>query len=257
MELFDTHAHYDDEAFDTDRDALLSSLPEKGVSLVVNPAQDLSSAMMVIGMAQRHPHVYAAVGFHPHEASGMQEGDMELLRRLASHPKVVAIGEIGLDYHYDYSPREVQQQVLREHLALARECSLPVILHDREAHGDVMTIIREFPQVTGVFHCYSGSLEQAKLLVRMGWYLSFTGAITFKNARRAHEVIAWMPADRLMIETDAPYLSPEPFRGRRNDSSLLYRTAETVAALRGWTLEETAEITTANGKTFFRIGDAL
>jgi TatD DNase family protein len=236
---------------------VLSSLPGQGVTLVVNPAQDIVSAGKVIGLAERYPHVYAAVGFHPHEASKMRIGDMVLLRELAAHPKVVAIGEIGLDYHYDYSPRDVQQRVLREHLALAQEFSLPVILHDREAHGDVMAVIGEFPQITGVFHCYSGALEQAKLLVRLGWYLSFTGAITFKKRAplpRCNRVDAPGPAydrnRRPLHVTRALPRSPKR-------SSLMYRTAETVAALRGWSLEEAAKITTANGKKFFRIGDAL
>jgi TatD DNase family protein len=169
----------------------------------------------------------------------------------------VAVGEVGLDYHYDFSPRDVQQSVLRAHLVLAEELSLPVIFHDREAHADSMAILQEFPHVTGVFHCYSGAVEQAKQLIDRGWYLSFTGAITFKNARRSHEVIQWLPADRLMIETDAPYMAPEPHRGRRNDSSLLHLTAQAVAALRGISVEEAAAFTTANGRKFFRIGESL
>ena len=252
--LFDTHAHYDDDWFDEDRDALLSSMPEKGVGLIVNPGITVETSRQAIAMAERYPHVYAAVGIHPENCHDFVPQHIDELRKLARHPKVVAIGEIGLDYYWETNPpKEFQQEVLRAQLALARELKLPVIIHDRDAHADTLAIVKEFPEVTGVFHCYSGSVEDARTLVKMGWMLSFNGAATFKNARKAPEVIAEVPMEQLMIETDAPYLAPVPHRGKRNDSGLVYLVAEKIAQIKGLTAEEVAEITWENGKRFFRI----
>ena len=252
--LFDTHAHYDDDWFDEDRDALLASVPEKGVGLIVNPGITVETSRQAIAMAERYPHVYAAVGIHPENCHDFVPQHIDELRKLARHPKVVAIGEIGLDYYWDTNPpKEFQQEVLRAQLALARELKLPVIIHDRDAHADTQAIVKEFPEVTGVFHCYSGSVEDARTLVKMGWMLSFNGAATFKNARKAPEVIAEVPMEQLMIETDAPYLAPVPHRGKRNDSGLVYLVAEKIAQIKGLTAEEVAEITWENGKRFFRI----
>ena len=252
--LFDTHAHYDDDWFDEDRDALLASMPEKGVGLIVNPGITVETSRRAIAMAERYPHVYAAVGIHPENCHDFVPQHIDELRKLARHPKVVAIGEIGLDYYWDTNPpKEFQQEVLRAQLALARELKLPVIIHDRDAHADTQAIVKEFPEVTGVFHCYSGSVEDARTLVKMGWMLSFNGAATFKNARKAPEVIAEVPMEHLMIETDAPYLAPVPHRGKRNDSGLVYLVAEKIAQIKGLTAEEVAEITWENGKRFFRI----
>ena len=250
---FDTHAHYDDDAVDSDRDAVLSALPQSGVSLVLNPGADMASSHAAVRLSETYDFVYAAVGVHPHEARHMSDGDFDILRRLSVHPNVKAIGEIGLDYYYDHSPRDVQKKRFREQMALAEELHLPVVIHDRDAHGDCFEIVQSFPAVTGVYHCYSGSLELAKQILNLGWYLSFNGAITFKNARRALEVIAEMPLDRLMLETDAPYLSPVPFRGKRNDSRRLPLVAETVARIRQIPIEEVTRITTENGKRFFGI----
>ena len=252
--LFDTHAHYDDDWFDEDRDALLASMPEKGVGLIVNPGITVETSRRAIAMAEKYPHVYAAVGIHPENCHDFVPQQIDELRKLARHPKVVAIGEIGLDYYWDTNPpKEFQQEVLRAQLALARELKLPVIIHDRDAHADTLAIVKEFPEVTGVFHCYSGSVEDARTLVKMGWMLSFNGAATFKNARKAPEVIAEVPMEHLMIETDAPYLAPVPHRGKRNDSGLVYLVAEKIAQIKGLTAEEVAEITWENGKRFFRI----
>ena len=252
--LFDTHAHYDDEAFDPDRELLLESLPQRGVALVVNPGCDLESSRKAVAYAAEYPHVYAAVGIHPENCGGFTPADMDALRQLAQQPKVVAIGEIGLDYYWaENPPRELQQQVLRSQLALARELSLPVIIHDRDAHADTMAIVREFPGLRGVFHCFAGSVEMARELVDMGWYLSFNGAATFKNARKAPEVIQAVPMDRLMIETDAPYLTPAPYRGRRNDSTYVHLVAEKIARLRDMTPQEVEQATWENGKRFFGI----
>lgn len=252
--LFDTHAHYDDEAFDPDRELLLESLPQRGVALVVNPGCDLESSRKAVAYAAEYPHVYAAVGIHPENCGGFTPADMDALRQLAQQPKVVAIGEIGLDYYWaENPPRELQQQVLRSQLALARELRLPVIFHDRDAHGDSLAIVKEFPDVTGVFHCFSGSYEMAKELIRRGWYIGFTGVVTFKNARKAVEVAEKIPLDRILIETDCPYMAPEPFRGRRNDPSLVPFVAKKIAEIRGISAEEAAAATEENAKRLFRL----
>ena len=252
--VFDTHAHYDSGAFNADRLELLSSMPEQGVSLILNPGCELDSSKTAVSLAQRFPFVYAAVGVHPSDCAGWQESWLEELRALAAHPKVKAIGEIGLDYYWkDNPPREFQQMVFRRQLELARELDLPVIVHDREAHGDSMAIVREYPDVRGVFHCYSGSLEDAKVLVKLGWMISFTGVVTYKNARRALEIIDWLPMESIMIETDSPYLTPEPFRGKRNDSGKVHLVAEKIAQVKGLAPDDVARITLENGKRFFNI----
>ena len=252
--LFDTHAHYDSRQFDADRDQVLSALPGQGVGLVVNPGCDLDSSRRAIGIAERYPFVYAAAGVHPEDCAGWQDTDVDELRSLAAHPKVVAVGEIGLDYYWkENPPREFQQRVFRAQLALARELDLPVIVHDREAHGDCLSIIREFPQVRGVFHCFSGSAEMAKELVGLGWMISFTGALTYKNARKAVEAAQAVPLDRIMIETDSPYMAPVPCRGERCHSGLVRHTCQRLAELRGISPEECARITFENGTEFYQL----
>lgn len=253
--IFDTHAHLDDRAFDTDRATLLSQLPGLGLALVMNPGCSLASSRAAAALAENYDYVYAAVGSHPDAADEVTEDVLEQYRQLARQcPKVRAIGEIGLDYHYEDIPREVQQRAFRAQMALARELELPVIVHEREAHEDGMRIVEEFPQVTGVFHCYSGSLEMAKVLIRRGWYIGFGGVLTFKNARKAVEAASQIPLDRLVLETDCPYMSPEPFRGRRNDPGRLHLVAERLAQLRGLSAEEIEKITLENGKRLYRIG---
>lgn len=253
--IFDTHAHLDDRAFDTDRAALLSQLPGLGLALVMNPGCSLASSRAAAALAENYDYVYAAVGSHPDAANEVTEDVLEQYRQLARQcPKVRAIGEIGLDYHYEDIPREVQQRAFRAQMALARELELPVIVHERDAHEDGMRIVEEFPQVTGVFHCYSGSLEMAKVLIRRGWYIGFGGVLTFKNARKAVEAASQIPLDRLVLETDCPYMSPEPFRGRRNDPGRLHLVAERLAQLRGLSAEEIENITLENGKRLYRIG---
>ena len=255
MALFDTHAHYDDTQFDPDRQELLSALPESGVGLVVNPGCDIPTSRQAVALAEQYPHVYAAVGYHPENCGPYMPEELDILRELARHPKVVAIGEIGLDYYWEENPpRDFQQQVFRAQLQLAQELDLPVIVHDREAHGDSLSIIREFPAVTGVFHCFSGSPEMAEELLKRGWYLGFDGPITYKNARRAPEVAAITPLERMVVETDAPYLSPVPVRGRRNDSRYLPHVIAKLAEWKGVTPEEMTRITCENGKRLFRLG---
>ena len=252
--IFDTHAHMDDRAFDTDRSALLAQLPAQGIALVMNPGCSLVSSQAAVALAEEYDYIYAAVGSHPDAADEVNEAVLEQYRQLARQcPKVRAIGEIGLDYHYEDIPRETQQRAFRAQMALARELELPVIVHEREAHEDGMRIVEEFPQVTGVFHCYSGSLEMAKVLIRRGWYIGFGGVLTFKNARKAVEVAAQIPLERIVLETDCPYMSPEPFRGRRNDPGRLHLVAEKLAQLRGVSVAEIENITLENGKKLYRI----
>ena len=258
MRLFDTHAHYDSGAFNADRMEVLASLGEQGVELVLNPGCDLDSSRTAVSLADRFPFVYAAVGVHPSDCAGFAQESLDSLRSLSVHPKVRAVGEIGLDYYWkDNPPPEFQQKVFHAQMELAEALKLPVIIHDREAHRDCLEVVKAHPNVTGVYHCYSGSLEDAKTLVKLGWMLSFTGVVTYKNARKSLEVIDWLPMDRIMIETDSPYLTPEPFRGRRNDSGKVYRVAEAVAQVKGMDPDEAARITLENGIRFFGIEENL
>ena len=252
--LFDTHAHMDDRAFDADREELLASLPEQGLALVMNPGCSLESSRNAVALANRYDYIYAAVGSHPDVADEVNDAVLAEYRELCKlNIKVRAIGEIGLDYHYEDIPRELQKKAFTAQMELARELKLPVIVHERDAHEDGMSIVRRFPDVTGVFHCYSGSAEMARQLVDMGWYIGFTGVLTFKNARKALEVAASIPLDRIVIETDCPYMAPEPFRGKRNDPGKLFRMAEKLAELRGLSVEEAQSVTLENGKRLYRI----
>ena len=250
--IIDTHAHYDDEAFDTDREALLTSMYDGGIEKIVNVCASVGSFQDTVDLMEKYPFIYGAVGIHPDDADKMTQDTLDEIRRLSHMDKMVAIGEIGLDYYWPENPdRDLQKKCFRDHMALAQELGLPVIVHDREAHQDAMAIVREFPQVRGVFHCYSGAVEDAKMLVRLGWSLSFTGVITFKNARKAPEVIAALPEDRIMIETDSPYLAPVPNRGKRNDSRNLIYIRDRIAEIRGTTPEHVEEFTTRNALRFF------
>ena len=252
--LFDTHIHMNDPAFDADRDALIASFPEKGVALAMNVGCSLASSYDAIALAEKFPHIYAAVGTHPDAADEVNDEVVETYRKLCKlHPKVKAIGEIGLDYYYEDIPRDIQKKAFAMQLELARELDLPVVVHDRDAHDDGMTMIKQFPTVKGVFHCYSGSAEMARQLVKMGWYIGFTGVLTFKNARKAVETAQAIPLDRIVIETDCPFMSPEPFRGKRNDPTRVYRMAEALAQIRGISVEEVHTATTANAKRLYRI----
>ena len=252
--LFDTHAHMDDRAFDADREELLSALPEQGIALLMNPGCSLESSRNADAISRQYGYIYAAVGSHPDAADEVNEAVLEEYRKLCKlNPKIKAIGEIGLDYHYEDIPRELQLKAFRAQMALAAELDLPVIVHEREAHADGMTVVDEFPTVKGVFHCYSGSAEMARELVKRGWYIGFTGVLTFKNAKKALDVASSIPLDRIVLETDCPYMAPEPFRGKRNDPGKLYRMAEKLAELRGMTVEDIHRITTENGKRLYRI----
>ena len=251
--LFDTHAHLNDPAFDPDRAELLSGLPSKGIELVLNAGCSLKSSYDCIALAEQYPFIYASVGSHPDAANEVNEAVIDEYRKLCKHNRVKAIGEIGLDYYYEDIPREVQLRAFRLQMELARETGMPVIIHERDAHQDGMTVVKEFPDVTGVFHCYSGSAEMARQLVNLGWYIGFTGVLTFKNARKAVETASSIPLERIVLETDCPFMAPEPFRGKRNDPGYLYRMAEKLAELRGISVEEVHSITTANAKRLYRI----
>ncbi len=251
---FDTHAHYDSGAFNADREAVLAALPEAGVSLVINPGCEVRSSETAIALAERFAHVYAAVGIHPEDMGDMAGGDPDRIAALARHETCVAIGEIGLDYYWDASHREEQKALFVRQLDMALALDLPVIVHDREAHGACLDIVRRYESLRGVFHCYSGSAEMAEELLRRGWYLGFDGPITYKNARKALEVLEICPLDRILIETDSPYLTPVPNRGKRNDSRNLVYITEKIAEVKGLTADEIAEATMENGKRLFGIG---
>ncbi len=250
---FDSHAHLDDVRFDGEREEILDSLKDNGVGLVLNVGCDLASSERSVALAERYAFVYAAVGSHPDDADHVDGALLDRYRTLAAHPKVRAIGEIGLDYHYEDVPRAQQIIAFEQQLELAEALKMPVIVHEREAHGDAMDIVRRHPEVRGVFHCFSGSKEMALWLAERGWYIGFTGVLTFKNARRAVEAAQALPLDRILIETDCPYMAPEPYRGRRNDSRYVPLVAKKLAELRGLTPEEAGRQTTENACRLFEI----
>ena len=249
--IFDAHAHYDDKWFDEDRDDLLSSMPGNGVCGIVNASVDLTTARTAIAYAEKYDFMYACAGIHPENLEGLQDDYLEQLAELYKHPKVLAIGEIGLDYHWDI-PRDVQNRVFEEQLQLAKDLDAPVVIHDREAHGDVMELLRKY-RPKGLMHCYSGSVEMLKEVMKLGMYISLGGTVTFKNARVPVEVAAAVPLDRLLLETDAPYLSPVPFRGKRNDSTRIAHTALRIAGIRRMDAQELIDITTENAKRMYGI----
>lgn len=250
--IFDTHSHYDDKRFDEDRDELLKSLFDSGkVFAAVNCGCDIKSSEKSIGLAHRYKNMYATVGIHPHEAEKATDNDFQKLYELLKDDKCVALGEIGLDYHYDFSPRDIQKKVLERQLSMAADVGKPVIIHDREAHADCIDAVLRHADVKGVFHSFSGSAETAKVLQKAGWYISFSGSVTFKNANnlvRAAEVVA---NDRLLVETDCPYLTPVPHRGKRNDSGYVEHIIQKLAAIRGESYEFIETLTRENAKRFF------
>ena len=254
--LFDSHAHINDEQFDEDREELLKKVKESGVDLLVNPGADMPSSRTAVKLANEVDFVYAAVGVHPHDVEDMTEEDIEELRQMViNNDKVVAIGEIGLDYYYDNSPRDLQKKYFIRQIELANELGVPFIVHDRDAHGDCLEIIKKYKKAeTGcVLHCYSGSLELAEEYIKMGCYISISGTVTFKNNKKTVEVAQNIPLDKMFIETDSPYLSPVPFRGKRNDPSKVEHVAAKIAQLRGISYEELCQATKENAKKFFKI----
>lgn len=252
--IFDTHAHYDDEKFDADRDTLLAGLPAQGVCGVVNAACDMASCESGLALAEKYPFVYCSVGVHPHSADEWTAACADTLAAYTKQTKVAAIGEIGLDYHYDFSPRETQRAAFEAQLALAKELDLPVIIHDREAHADTLTLLQKY-HPKGILHCFSGSAEMAKEILKLGMYIAFGGAVTFKNARKTLEAAAVVPLDRLLVETDCPYMSPEPLRGTRCDSSMIAYTAVALARIKSLEPQALLDATCANARAVYGITD--
>lgn len=252
--IFDSHAHYDDERFDADRDELLQRIHREGVEYIMTIGSDLASSRAACRLAERYDFIWFAAGIHPEQAGDAPADYREALKELAAHPKCRAIGEIGLDYYWaENQPRERQQVLFREQILLAKELGLPVIIHDREAHADTLEVLREL-RPAGVLHCFSGSAEMAGEVAALGMYIGFTGAITFKNARKAPQAAAAVPDDLLLIETDCPYMAPEPYRGKRCDSSMLPRVAERLAEIRGGSAEEIVQMTCRNARRLFGVG---
>ena len=250
---FDTHAHYDSGAFNEDRLPLLASMPEKGVELIIDPGCDLISSRKAIELAERFDFVYAAVGWHPEDIDKLTEEDYRSMESLAQHKKCVAIGEIGLDYYWDASQKDVQKALFRRQAELALRLNKPVIVHDREAHADSLDIVCDYPELRGVFHCYSGSVEMARELWKLGWYTGFDGPVTYKNARRTVEAVQEVPLERLLLETDSPYMAPVPKRGTRNDSRNIRCIAEKIAEIRNMTADAIIRVSAENGRRLFGI----
>ncbi len=251
--IFDTHAHYADSAFDGDRDELLKSLPEKGIKYIMLASTDIDSSFRNTELAEKYDYIYTAVGIHPEDIAGTPADYISVLDKIIkSNPKVKAIGEIGLDYHYEGYDREKQIQIFREQLEFAESIGYPVIVHSRDATEDTMKLLREY-KPRGVMHCFSGSAETAKEIINLGMYISFTGVLTYKNARKALESLAVIPNDRFMLETDCPYMSPVPMRGKRCDSSMIPYTAEKAGEIKGMTTQEILDITCRNGMKLFSI----
>ncbi len=250
--IFDTHAHYDDSRFDEDRTELLSSLFNGCISGIINCGCDLKSSLKTVELTEKHSMVYGAVGVHPHEAEETTDDDLKKIKELYKKEKIIAVGEIGLDYFYDFSPREKQIELFRKQIITANELGLPVIIHDRDAHEDTMNILKEL-KPKGVVHCFSGSAEMAKEILKLGLYIGIGGAVTFKNARKPVEVVEMLPSDRLLLETDAPYMTPVPFRGKRCDSSHIAYTAEKIAEIKGMDVQELIDLCAENAKELFGI----
>jgi len=255
--LFDSHAHYDDDRFEADRHELLMSMKEKNVGAVMNSCSSLSNLPALFELAKKYPFIYLSAGIHPHEVSELSESDMDCLKEALKNPKVKAIGEIGLDYFYDNSPRDLQKKWFRRQVELAKETKMPIVIHDRDAHADTMDILRDcgVKDIGGEFHCYAGSVEMAREILDWGMYIAFGGSLTFKKSVRPKEVAKYVPLDRILIETDAPYLTPEPYRGRRNDSSYMEHVVKMLAEIKGVSVEEIENITFENAKKCFRIED--
>jgi TatD DNase family protein len=251
--LIDTHCHIQDREFAGDLEAVLGRAREAGVAYALVVGSDLASSQRAFNLAQRFPQLFAAVGVHPHDSKDADSATFDRIRELVSQDRVVALGEMGLDYHYDFSPRKIQQRVFRYQIGLARECGLPVIIHDREAHGDTLAILQEerAEEVGGVLHCFSGSWEMAQECLKMGFYISVAGPVTFANAKRLVRVVENLPLDRLLVETDSPYLTPVPHRGKRNEPAYVRLVAEAVARIKGLPVAAVEEQTTANAIKLF------
>lgn len=253
--LFDTHAHVEDEKFSEDYEEVVKRAKDSGVELILDVGCDIENSKKAIALAEKYPFFYAAVGLHPHDARLFNDEMKDEFIKLAKHPKVVAIGEIGLDYYYDFSPRDVQREVFRKQIRMAKELKLPIIIHDRDAHADCLDIVKEekAEEVGGVFHAFSSSVEMAEEVLKHNFYISIGGALTFKNNKKTVKVAEWVPLDKLLIETDCPYLTPVPFRGKRNEPAYVKLVAEKIAEIKGISYEEVAKAALENGKKLFNI----
>ena len=251
--IFETHAHYDDKMFDEDRESLLESMQEAGIGRIVNIGADLVSTASSIALAEKYPFIYAAAGVHPSDAAQLNEHTFQWLSEQTAHEKVVAVGEIGLDYYWGADRKKKQQDYFEAQMQLARELNLPVSLHDRDAHGDLFEIVLRYPEVRGVVHAFSGSEEMARELWRRGWYIGFGGVVTFKNAERVRRVAASVPLEFLLTETDCPYMAPVPHRGEINNSLYMCESVNMMASLHGVTPAEMEEVTERNARTLFEI----
>lgn len=252
--IFDSHAHYDDEAFNEDREEVIQGLKDKGVIGVLNCGASIEGTRMSVELSNKYDFIYSAVGIHPEHADMVNDKVIEELRDLARNPKVRAIGEIGLDYYYEENPsREVQKLAFKLQMNLAKELKMPVVIHDRDAHKDTLDILKEFPEVIGVVHCFSGSVEFAKECLKLGYYIGFTGVITFKNAKKIIEVAQVVPMDRILVETDCPYMAPAPHRGKRNQSDYIKYIIEKISEIKGKTIEEVENLTVFNIKQLLKI----
>ncbi len=250
--IFDTHAHYDDEAFDNDRNELLTSLPAKGVAGIISCGCDINSTNFNKELSEKYKYIYFAAGFHPENLEGADIKEIKSIEKFLTHRKCVAVGEIGLDYHYMDTEKNIQIEFFKRQIDIANNFNMPVIVHDREAHGDTLSILQE-KQPRGVLHCFSGSVETAKEILKLGMYLGFGGSCTFKNSKKVLEVIAATPVNRILLETDCPYLAPVPYRGKRNDSSLIKYTAEKIAEIKKLSAQEIINAAAENAKQLFGI----
>lgn len=253
--IFDSHSHIDDRRFSNDIDEVIQRAKDAGLKYIMNPGADLETSLNAVKLASKYDMVYAAVGVHPHDTEEMDEMTLQMIKGLAKKDKVMAIGEIGLDYYYDNSPRDIQKKWFREQIRLAKEVGLPIIIHDRDANQDVMNILKEEEAFENgvLMHCYSGSAELAKRYIKLGAYISIAGPLTFKNNKKTTEVVKEIPLDRLMVETDAPYLTPQPHRGKRNEPSYVKYVVDKIAEIKGLTFDEVANATAENAKRYFRI----
>ncbi|MGO1369887.1 MAG: TatD family hydrolase [Senegalia sp. (in: firmicutes)] len=253
--LVDSHAHLDDKRFDNDREDLIKNLRENNIEFIINPGADLKTSRKAVKLAKENENIYAAVGVHPHDAGDMDENTIAELKKLAKEEKVVAIGEIGLDYYYDNSPREIQKKWFKEQIKLAKELDLPIIIHDRDAHEDTYNILKEEndEKLRGIMHCYQSSLEMSKQFIELGFFISLAGPVTFKNAKTPKEVASGVSLDNLLIETDSPYLTPHPYRGKRNEPKHVKHVAQMIADLKGISIEEVIQKTNQNAKKIFGI----
>ncbi|OEG00282.1 hydrolase TatD [Vulcanibacillus modesticaldus] len=252
--LIDTHAHLDDEKFEEDREEVILRAKENGLSHIINVGYNRKTILATLDLIDKYDFIFGVIGFHPNNAHEMTDEDLKWIEELSKHPKILAIGEIGLDYYWDFAPKDIQQEVFRKQIQLAKRVGLPIVIHDRDAHQDVCNILKEegVNKIGGVMHSFSGSVEMAKECIEMGFYISFSGPVTFKNAKKPKEVASNIPLERILIETDSPYLTPEPFRGKRNESSYVRYIAEKIAELRGMDIEEIEKITTENAKKVFK-----